>query len=100
MTSPASVLGVDPSPGQVEEARHQVVDSRARFETGTAETLPADSFDLVVSGLVLNFVPDPVAAVAAMARALGGGRHGRGVRLGLRRGDAAAPHVLGHGRRP
>jgi trans-aconitate methyltransferase len=67
--SPASILGVDPSQGQVEEAGRQVADGRARFETGTAESLPADSFELVVSGLVLNFVPDPVAAVAAMSRA-------------------------------
>ena len=68
-TSPASVLGVDPSQGQVDEARRQVVDGRVRFETGTAESLPADSFEVVVSGLVLNFVPDPVTAVAAMSRA-------------------------------
>jgi trans-aconitate methyltransferase len=71
--SPGSVLGVDPSQGQVDEARRQVTDTRARFETGSAGSLPAESFDVVVSGLVLNFVPDPVAAVAAMSRALVGG---------------------------
>ena len=68
--SPSSVLGVDPSPGQVEEAGRQVTDSRARFETGTAESLPADGFEVVVSGLVLNFVPDPDGAVEAMSRAV------------------------------
>jgi SAM-dependent methyltransferase len=71
--SPRSVLGVDPSAAQVEEARRRVVDQRAGFVRGTADDLPAGSFDVVVSGLVLNFVPDPVAAVAAMARTAPGG---------------------------
>lgn len=72
-TSPASVLGVDPSAAQVEEAVRRVVDPRVMFSVGTADDLPAGAFDVVVSGLVLNFVPDPTAAVAAMARAAPGG---------------------------
>lgn len=69
LTAPAFVLGVDPSSAQVEEATRRVVDARARFSRGTADDLLAGSFDAVVSGLVLNFVPDPGAAVASMARA-------------------------------
>jgi SAM-dependent methyltransferase len=47
-----------------------VPDPRTRFEVGDAGALPftAETFDAVVSGLVLNFVPDPVAAVTEMAR--------------------------------
>ncbi|MEO7351555.1 MAG: class I SAM-dependent methyltransferase [Marmoricola sp.] len=71
--SPGSVLGVDPSAAQVEEAARRVVDPRVRFERGSADDLTSASFDVVVSGLVLNFVPDPVTAVASMARAAPGG---------------------------
>jgi SAM-dependent methyltransferase len=67
--SPASVLGVDPAAGQVAEASRRVVDPRASFSQGTADDLAPDAFDVVVSGLVLNFVPQPPATVAAMSRA-------------------------------
>jgi SAM-dependent methyltransferase len=67
---PASVVGVDPSDGYVGYARRYVTDPRASFEPGDAMALPfaAPRFDAVVSGLVLNFVPDPAAAVREMAR--------------------------------
>lgn len=71
--APTSVLGVDPSEAQVAEASQRVGEARADFQLGTADDLPAGAFDVVVSGLVLNFVPDPVAAAAAMARAAPGG---------------------------
>ncbi|MGH2616506.1 MAG: class I SAM-dependent methyltransferase, partial [Thermomicrobiales bacterium] len=47
-----------------------VSDRRARFDFGDATALPFDmaAFDAVVSGLVLNFVPEPARAVAEMAR--------------------------------
>ena len=65
---PADVLGVDPSQGFVEHARAHV--PGARFAVGDAGDLPAPDagFDASVSGLVLNFVPDPARAVAEMAR--------------------------------
>lgn len=72
-TAPSSVLGVDPSASQVQEAARRVVDPRVIFSVGTADQLPIGAFDVVVSGLVLNFVPDPIAAVSAMARAAPGG---------------------------
>ena len=70
VASPAEVIGIDPSPGFVAYARARVADPRARFEAGDARALPFPlaTFDAVVWGLVLNFVPDPAAAVAEMAR--------------------------------
>jgi len=69
--SPAAVLGIDPSAGFVAYARRRLPDPRLRFAIADARALPAPSaaVDAAVSGLVLNFVPDPVAAVAEMARA-------------------------------
>ena len=57
---PASVVGVDPSAGLVETARGVVRDDRMSFEVGGAEEMwvQAEDFDAVVSGLVLNFIPD------------------------------------------
>ncbi|MDE3074215.1 MAG: methyltransferase domain-containing protein [Chloroflexota bacterium] len=68
--NPHELVGVDPSPGYVEYAQEQVSDANARFEAGDARELPYDrgTFDAVVSGLVLNFVPDPAKAAAEMAR--------------------------------
>ena len=67
---PQSVVGIDPAKGFVEHARAAVVDPRARFEVATAaETgLPDDAVDVVVAGLVLNFVPDAPAALAEAVR--------------------------------
>lgn len=66
---PASVLGLDRSRGFLERARRQVVG--AGFGVADAGRLPVrdGSVDRVVSGLVLNFLPDPAGAVAGMARA-------------------------------
>jgi SAM-dependent methyltransferase len=69
--APDSVVGVDPSAAYVAHCAAHVTDPRATFRTGDALALPVDddAADVVASGLVLNFVPDPVAAVAEMARA-------------------------------
>ncbi len=70
--APRSVLALDPSEDFVGLARSQVADPRVRFERGEAARLPAagESADVVVSGLVLNFVPDRPAALAEMQRVL------------------------------
>lgn len=70
MTSPVEVRGIDGSPAQIEHARTHVADERASFEVGDAQAIqePSDSFDAVVSGLMLNFVPQPQLAAAEMAR--------------------------------
>jgi SAM-dependent methyltransferase len=67
---PASVVGVDPSDAFVEFARQHVTDGRATFVVGdgTALPLPDRGVEAAVSGLVLNFVPDPVAMLREMRR--------------------------------
>jgi SAM-dependent methyltransferase len=69
--APAAVMGVDRSEGFVSSARRRVSDPRARFEIGDAQALPVASgaFDAVVSGLVLNFVPEPPRMLSEMTRA-------------------------------
>ena len=67
--SPSSVTGVDPSAAFIEHAKAHV-QGPARFLVGDAQSLPLDaaSTDAAVSGLVLNFVPRPQAALAEMVR--------------------------------
>jgi SAM-dependent methyltransferase len=52
-------------------AAQQVSDPRSAFVAGTASALPisSDAFDAVVSGLVLNFVPDRGTAIGELRRA-------------------------------
>ena len=66
---PAAVVGIDPSLGFLAHARARL-GGPARLAAADARRLPvADArVDAAVSGLVLNFVPDPAAAVAEMAR--------------------------------
>jgi SAM-dependent methyltransferase len=70
---PVEVLAADPSEAHVAWATGHIHDSRARFMVADATGLPPGTNDVVVSGLVLNFIPDPDTALAAMrARALEG----------------------------
>ncbi|MBV6402227.1 MAG: Ubiquinone/menaquinone biosynthesis C-methyltransferase UbiE [Anaerolineales bacterium] len=70
LAEPAHVKGVDRSEGFLNLAREQVRDDRVQFEAGDAQTLTDDSgiFDTVVSGLMLNFIPQPERALAEMIR--------------------------------
>ena len=77
ITAPSSVLAVDPSADFLAFATSRVADPRVTFAQGEAERLPCESgaIDVIVSGLALNFVPDPVAALREMQRvAAPGGR--------------------------
>jgi len=67
---PATIEGVDASEGFVAAARERGRDSRVRFVTGDATRLPWDAgtFDMTVSGLVVNFVRDHAAMAREMAR--------------------------------
>ena len=71
LANPEKVQGIDRSDGFVNTARSQSVDPKVEFQTGDAMSLPVESktFDAAVSGLVLNFVPQPAQMVAEMARA-------------------------------
>ena len=68
--APREVVGVDPSETYIASASAQIDDRRTRFDIGDAQALRAGTatFDVVASGLVLNFVPQPELAVAEMAR--------------------------------
>lgn len=71
---PTSVVGVEPSAGFVKAAGQRLGD-RAKVRVGPAESLPLPdgSADVVVSGLVLNFIADLPAALAEMRRVAPGG---------------------------
>lgn len=69
---PRYVTGIDSSPAFINYAKSCITDPRATFAVADAQSLPAESgqFDAAVSGLLLNFVPDPLLAVRQMARAV------------------------------
>jgi SAM-dependent methyltransferase len=71
VAQPIAVTSVDPAEGFLAYARATITDPRTAFLAGDAQALPveSDAYDAVVSGLVLNFVPDPARAVDEMARA-------------------------------
>jgi SAM-dependent methyltransferase len=68
LVGPASVAAVDPSEPFVESCRARVPDADVRV--AAAESLPFDddSFDAVLSQLVVNFMSDAPKGVAEMAR--------------------------------
>jgi len=68
--APRSVEGIDASPAFIEHARARFKGVRMRLEVGDAQSLPLSpaSVDAAVSGLVLNFLPQPERAVAQMMR--------------------------------
>ena len=72
--SPASVAAVEPSPGFREVAARNLA-GRAEVHAGNAAQIPLGdaAVDAVVSGLVLNFVPDTQAALREMSRVARGG---------------------------
>lgn len=67
---PKGILAIDSSPEFIAFAREYNSDHRFQFEIGLAQSLPIESnrFDAVVSGLVLNFVPQPEHALTEMRR--------------------------------
>jgi SAM-dependent methyltransferase len=70
--SPLAVLGIDSSEEYIEFAREQIQNPRVAFRLGDAQALPVESaaYDAVVSGLVLNFFPQPGQALSEMIRAV------------------------------
>jgi SAM-dependent methyltransferase len=70
--APAAVTAIEPSDGFRETARTSL-GGRVTLLSGTATAIPLGdaSVDVVVSALVLNFVPEPAAALDEMARVTG-----------------------------
>jgi SAM-dependent methyltransferase len=67
---PSKIIGVEPSAGYLERAQASIKDPRVEFYVGDAQSLPLGDHqvDTVVSGLVLNFIPDKRRALAEMQR--------------------------------
>lgn len=67
---PEEITGIDPSEGYLDVARTQITDQRVNFDTGDARNLLVGekTFDVAVSGLVLNFIPHVESGVAEMRR--------------------------------
>ncbi len=61
MARPASVVACDPSVPFIESAQQRLPDSRVTFVVAEAGSLPRrkGGYDAIVSGLALNFFPDP-----------------------------------------
>lgn len=70
LAAPNAVRAFDLSPQYVAAARERIPDPRARFAEGDANALPAPdaAFQVAVSGLMLNFVPDPERVLQEMQR--------------------------------
>lgn len=69
-SDPVAVCGVDLSPAYVDYAKRRAADPRLDFQVADACALPypGDSFDRVLSLLVLHFIPRAHDAIAEMKR--------------------------------
>jgi SAM-dependent methyltransferase len=67
---PRTITSIDQSAGFIAYARQQVADEHVTFHVGDAQKMPFDtaSYDAAVSGLVLNFIPQPDVALREMKR--------------------------------
>jgi SAM-dependent methyltransferase len=74
---PGVVFCLDPSLPFLQYARRSTASPRVHFIAGQAQSvgLVSNSVDVVVSGLVLNFVPRPQAAISEMIRVAKPGGH-------------------------
>ena len=67
---PAAIVGIDVAAPYIAYAASRSADPRLSFRTGDAVALdlPAGSFDRAFSQLALNFMSDPIRAIAGMRR--------------------------------
>jgi SAM-dependent methyltransferase len=74
-SAPASLIGVDPVEAFIARVSATLTDPRASFRLGSAADtgLSGGEADVVVAGLVLNFVPNVGAALAEWRRVLAAG---------------------------
>ena len=70
--NPKKIIGIEPSESQIEFARESIKDTRAEFLVSDAVKLNVndESADVIVSGLVLNFIPDLKSALTEFKRAV------------------------------
>jgi SAM-dependent methyltransferase len=75
--APQAIVAVDRSAPFLAFARRAIASKAVRFAVGDARALPLASgrCGAAISGLMLNFVPDPAAAVREMARVTQAGSH-------------------------
>jgi len=68
--SPGAMFAVDPAEAQINHACRQPAAQRASFQVADARALPFPdaAFDVVVSALVINFIPDRPRALSEMRR--------------------------------
>lgn len=68
--APDWIIGMDPSPAQVEHARRTVMAPQVEFREGSADDLPFEAgvFGVVVSALAIHFFPDRPQAFREMLR--------------------------------
>lgn len=73
--APTAVSAVDPAAAQIDHARQQQVARHAEFQVADASALPFPDggFDVVVSALVINFLPDRAKGLSEMRRVARGG---------------------------
>jgi trans-aconitate methyltransferase len=67
---PKEIIAIDSSSDFISHAQHSITHPSVHFKVGLAQSLELDSksIDVVVSGLVLNFVPEPKDAILEMLR--------------------------------
>lgn len=67
---PSHIVGIDSAAAFLQMAEARVSDPRVQFKEGDAQAIPEgdDAFDVAVSGLVLNFIPNKDEAVQEMVR--------------------------------
>jgi len=67
---PAKIISIDSSEEFISYSKKKLNTPVVQFDIGTAESLNIDSgsIDAVVSGFVLNFIPDPEIAIREMIR--------------------------------
>ena len=69
-TAPREIIAIDPAPTQIELAKGKPFARDVDFRIADAQALPFANgdFDLAVSALVINFIPDQARAMAEMRR--------------------------------
>jgi len=67
---PKKIISIDSSNEFISYSKQSIINSNVHFQVGMAEELEieSNSVDAVVSGIMLNFVPQPKAVIAEMIR--------------------------------